>query len=905
MAAESNHQSARIAIRLVFLGAAVLLGLLALRFGPSLARHAGWTPPSGSPTPTGSFRPLQPLEDALAHWLAATLAEPPPRGEILSPQIRYQHPWPQGLFLLVALGGTALIVALYRREASAPPGARALLTSLRIGLLLLAMLFLAEAALTLDRFGLPTFVILIDDSASSQVEDAFADPATQARAAQLAQIAERPQADRLALALGRLLEDNAQLLRFLAERQRVRLYRVSDAAVQIAEIERPDQVDEILSRLKSLDTSGQHSRLGEAVAQVLRDLSGSPPTAILLFSDGQTTDGLRLTEAAELAHKQGVPLFTIGLGDETPPLDLSLSDLQVDDVVFVDDVIRFTARLSARGTQAGSPASSSATIRLLRRRPDGSLEPLESRSAAIPPEGEPARVEIAHRPTEVGASTFVLEVEPLPRERQRDNNQIDRVVEVRDQKLRVLYVEGEPRWEFRYLKTYLERDTTIDLRVLLQLSDDRYAEQDRSALPEFPPGNDSPDGLFSFDVLILGDVDPSLLNTRQMEDIVEFVTKKGGGLYLIAGMLNPLGFGGKPLEQLLPIRLEDARNPVVAGIPVEPFQLQPTPAGLASPLFRLGDDEAQSRQIRERLQPSLWYFEAPRIQPAAVVLAEHPTQPGANGKLPLIVTHNVGAGRVLFSAVDDTWRWRFRVGDRYFGRYWVQALRYLAAGRRAGSRQAEVVADRRRYLRGQPIRLSVRFLNPALVRDQNLVQAELRREGLPPRTLSLRLLPGSSESPTFETTLTDLPQGRYSLRLVPPPVLDGEPPSISFQVDPPAGEFVRLELNREELIAAARISQGHYFRWDETAKPVADLAQPSPRTEPASPPAAVVLDDDSGPPASSPPPLRSLNELLPAPQLVPLDADPPIPLWNSWPLFLTFLSLIAIEWIVRKRLRMT
>jgi hypothetical protein len=895
-------------MRIIAAGVLFALALLALRFGPELARRAGWTLPSGLQTWTGSIRPLQPLEDAAARALARSLAEPPPRGEVLTPRIRYDHPWPQWLFLLVALGGGALIVALYRREASAPTWARTLLTALRLALLLLAMLFLAEAVLTLDRTGLPTFVVMIDDSASGQVEDAYADAAAQGRAAQLAALSGRPRPDRLALGVGYLLQDDAKLLRSLAERQRVRLYRVSDAAVEVGEIERPDQVDALLAKLKELDTVGEQTRLGDAVARVLRDLGGSPPTAILLLSDGQTTDGLRLTEAADLARKQGVPLFTVGLGDETPPRDLALSDLQVDDVVFVGDTVRFSARLSARGLNPGQGGGGQATLRLLRRRPDGGLEPLETTQVPIPPEGQPARVEILHRPEEVGASTFVVEVVPQDRELQVENNRIDRVVEVRDQKLRVLYVEGEPRWEFRYLKTYLERDTTIDLRVLLQLSDDRFAEQDRSALAAFPPGDDSPEGLFRYDVLIVGDVDPSLLNTRQMEDIVEFVTKRGGGLYLVAGELfNPLALDGKPLELLLPIRLEDARNPVVAGVPVEPFRLQPTPEGLASPLFRLGEDQAESERIRQALPPSLWYLEAPRKQPTAVVLAEHPTQSGADGKLPLILTHNVGAGRVLFSAIDDTWRWRFRVGDRYFGRYWVQALRYLAAGRRAGSRQAEVVADRRRYLRGQPVRLRVRFLNPSLVRDLPTVNAELRRDGQPPRPVALRAAPGSADAAVFDATLGDLPEGRYTLALVPPPVLEGEPPSASFQIDPPAGEFVRLELNREELAAAARLSHGHYFRWDETSKIVADSEEvPRPSDSDATS-AAVVVDEepDDRPTDSGGSTPRTLAELLPAPQQVPLDSDPPIPLWNSWPLFVLFLLLIAGEWIARKRLRMT
>lgn len=881
--------------RLVVIGALIAVLLVALRFAPVWARRAGLALPTSLTSLTGSFQPFQPVEDALAGLLARGLSDPPPPGVGVTPQIRYESPWPQWLFLVLACGGAALIIWLYRREDSAPRWAKILLASLRILLLLLAMLLLSEVVLTLDRTGLPTFLILIDDSSSSQVVDAYSTPAEETEAKQLAQIAQRPRADRLALGLGWLLRDDARLIRTLANQQKVRLYRVSDAAIQLAEIGRPDEVDAALGTLSTLQPTGTHSRLGDGIRQVLGELHGSPPTAILLLSDGQNTDGTPLAEAAELARKEGVPIFTVGLGDETPPRDLLLSDLQVDEVVFAGDTVRFAARFQARGFPPDNGSvRGQANLRLLRGRPDstsGELELVESRTVPIPPEGQPQRVEIEHKPTEPGSTTYRLEIEPQPRELQTENNRLERVVEVRDQKLRVLIVEGEPRWEFRYLKTYLERDNTIDLHVMLQSADDRYAEQDRSAISGFPPGDDSPESLFLYDVVVLGDVDTSLLNNQQMNDLASFVTEKGGGLMLVAGELfNPLSFKGKPLELLLPIRLDEARNPTAAGIPVDVFRPQLTPEGRASAIFRLGDDDASSLEIWNRIPPSYWYFEAPRKQPTAVVLAEHPTQTGPEGRLPLLVTQFVGSGKVLFSAIDDTWRWRLRTGDKYFGRYWVQTLRYLARSKRLGQKQAEISTDRLRYLRGQTVQVQVRFTNPSIAAGLKSIALKIEREGQPPRTLELRPVPGADPPAAFETTLTNLTEGNYKLTYLPPPVLPGDPPASTFQVDPPAGEFARLELNAEALSNAAQLTQGHFFRWNQTEKLVAPA--PNGSSESVDPPAAT-------------PTSKSFLELLPPPQKVPLDSDPPIPLWSSWPLFLLFLSLVVTEWVIRKRMRMT
>lgn len=875
-----------------------------LRFGD---RQGWWRSESpGASSPSSAFRPTEAIEDTLAGWLARAWVEPARPGEALEPKIRYEQGWSQWSFLLVLGGSVALIVWLYRREGSVPGWYKGLLACLRIALVFLAMFLLSEAVLSVERTGLPTFVVLVDDSASADVADQYGDARLQSEAADLAKVAGGDKASRFAVGLGWLLRDDARLVRELARQQKVKFYRVSEAAVAVAEVDRPEDVDGAIRALKALQPSGEQSRLGEGVRSVLDEMRGVPPTAILLLSDGRTTDGPRLAEAAEFARKDGVPLFTIGLGDVRPARDLEMSDLQVDEVVFVNDVVRFEARLNARGFVDPKPEGDAAPVgggpqvdvHLKRRRPGSNdprdLETVETVRVPIPPDGRPQKVELAHRPTQTGEITYVLEVESQPRELQTENNRIERAVDVRDEKLKVLLVEGEPRWEFRYLKTYLERDETIDLAVVLQSSDDLYAEQDRSALAGFPPAKEGEGGLFNYDVVILGDVEPGgYLNAQQLKDLSDFVTEKGGGLVLVAGeIFNPLAYKGTPLEALLPIQLAGARNPSATGAAVESFKPLLTPEGRGHPIFRLGDDEATSLEIWEALAPSNWYFEAPRKQPAAVVLAEHPDKVGPEGRLPILLYHFAGSGKVLFSAIDDTWRWRLRVGDRFFGRYWVQTIRFMARSKLLGQRQAEVATDRRRYRRGQPVGVTVRFPNPALAQDVRAVTVEVQREGQAARKVTLRPAPGSRSRNLFEGAMPPLAEGKYRVRLLPPPALQGDLPTTEFQIDPPAGEFVRVEMDREDLVAAARQSGGQFFLWNETTRRI-DTADP--------PPSA---GDDAAPAADSSGREKTLLELLPAPRKVPLDTDPPVALWNTWPVYGLFLGLIGLEWVLRKRKQM-
>ncbi len=121
-----------------------------------------------------------------------------------------------------------------------------------------------------------------------------------------------------------------------------------------------------------------------------------------------------------------------------------------------------------------------------------------------------------------------------------------------------------------------------------------------------------------------------------------------------------------------------------------------------------------------------------------MVLAEHPTVAGADGPLPLIVYQIVGSGKAMFHAVDDTWRWRFRAGDRYFGRFWTQTIRFLARSKILGQKKAEIRTERRRYLRNQPVEIKVRFPNPGDAPSGGEVAVEVEHKGHGSRRLTLK-----------------------------------------------------------------------------------------------------------------------------------------------------------------------
>jgi von Willebrand factor type A domain len=801
----------------------------------------------------------------LTKWLLQKLADlmgvtPARPGEETVPRLRFEQGWPQWMVVFTVLGSAALIGWLYWHEGKASRAAKLFLASLRMALVLLAIFMLQEAVLSVGRSGLPYLTILVDDSASQRIADQYEKPEERTALEAIAAPDESEQATRLAIAKGLVLKDRSRLLRELEKQHKVRIYRVSNSAQIVAEVDRPADIAGAEKKLLAVEAAGSQSRLGDAVRHVLTELRGAPPSAIVLLSDGQNTEGEPLAKASELAARKGVRLYAIGLGSALPARDVELTELLVDDVVFVDDAVRFQAKLSARGI-----TGEKAVVRL-KELDAGAKDPaqareLESKEVELPVDGQSKRVELTHYPKTTGERTFIIEIDKLPRELQTDNNRIERVVMVRKEKLRILFVDSEPRYEFRYLKNYLERDETIDLNVVLLSSDPKFSEQDRSAVPTFPAAKED---LFAYDVVIFGDADISYLSQSQLQNLVEFVTDRGGGVLFVAGELfNPLAYHGTPLELLLPIELSDVRNPTAVGTTVKAFRPQLTLEGRGSPIFRFGDDDASSMQIWERLPELFWYFEAPRKKPGALVLAEHDTAVGSDGKLPLILYQFVGTGKSMFHAFDDTWRWRYRAGDRYFGRFWVQTIRFLARSRLVGQRQAEVTTDRRRYQRGQPIQFRVRFPNPGLAPKTGDLTIQVGHAGQGARKLPLKLVPGTKN--VFEGAIPQAAEGDYDVRLLPPPVLEGPIPTTTFRVDAPINEFEHIEMNGVELLRAAESTGGKFY-----TPLVAD---------------ALLRD-------------------LPKPSKVPLDTDPPIPLWNTWPVLLLFLGLLTAEWVFRKRKQM-
>ena len=580
--------------------------------------------------------------------------------------------------------------------------------------------------------------------------------------------------------------------------------KLTDASGAPSDIIDPQDLGHAQKTIAALEPYSTESRLGTAVRQVIDHYRGAQLSGVITLTDGVTTLDENLAQVSEYAAQKGVPLFFIGIGEDQTAREIELHDLQVEDPVFVNDRVIFEARLTGTGYK------DIAIPVVLKIKEGNSEKELARELVQLESSGKAVKVRLKYQPTEPGEKQFIVEAEvpkvildELPSGVGR--RRLERSIVVQENKLiRVLYIEGSARYEFRYVKNLLERELannktnkSIEIKVLLVDSDEDYPREDKTALAVFPPTRQE---LFQYDVVIVGDADPRSvkLGEPRLRDLADFVKVRGGGLLLLAGsQYMPHAYKDTPLAAVMPIDIgKPAFEPEERATG---YNLEPTLAGRLHPIFRFVPDERENLAIWQKLAPMYWWSEHYRPKPLAEVLAVHPrfqgegksgtAAAGKDERHPLVVQQYLGGARSMFFGFDESWRWRFREDELRFNQFWIQTIRYLA---RSKLTRTELRLDRQStYLIGEPIKVTVRFPDiTALQSDRPggpaalaaglkeetkvVVTVEHRAKGADDQaeteiqTLQLAKVEGSWA--TYEGTLTKTREGEYRFWLSNPDV---------------------------------------------------------------------------------------------------------------------------------------
>ena len=620
-------------------------------------------------------------------------------------RVRTRVEWsalPKGMVGLVVVLGAAgavwAVAAAYRRERAARPRLRWVACGLRLMALAVlgALLMQPSVARDVERTWPGRVVVLADRSASMATADlGLAESRPQAWQAALA-LADPGELDGVTRheAVRRLLDG---LLGRLAPTHRVQLVTFADAAEVVLDVSPPGAAP-----LPDWAPSGTATDLAGALEGAL---DGDAPVAVIALTDGHDTEAGDLDAAAQRARDMAVPVYFVGVGSPVQPPNVAVVDLASSDRAMLGLPLQMRALVRADG-YAGRTARLLLTATDLA---DGSTVEVMSRDVELRGDGTRQVVDLTHAPQSAGLVRYRAAVEPQPGEARAEDNAAVRQVTVTDRQISVLLAAGTPSREYRFLKALVERDPAFELTVRLHGSAGGAGAplpSDRAALT-------------AYDVIVLCDPAPQDVPDEWWDELADAVDAEGVGVALIAGpTYAPSLLGearGGRLVDLLPVAVDGAAARALIGDPgpfTEPRDVRRAAAGRGHVITDLGAAD-NGGAFWDELPPFYWALPATRVKSGATPLLLT-GDPAFGRDVVLAAVHSYGLGRVFYCGSPETWRWR-RLGIAPFERFWLQALRYCAAGRlQGGSRRARILLDRAVYMPEEPVRIRVRLLDEEL-----------------------------------------------------------------------------------------------------------------------------------------------------------------------------------------------
>lgn len=545
------------------------------------------------------------------------------------------------------------------------------------------------------------------------------------------------------------------------------------------------------SSFPALDAKQPLTALGDALGRLLkeqRNLGG-----VIVISDGGNNQGPLPIDAARLAKEHKLPLFLYGVGVASPP-DIELLSLDHPSLAFVGERIQAKARVSLRGMGAKS-------LKVALK-----IDGADAGETEIAFDGDGEReATFDVVPPRAGELKLEVVAETDPAEVSGANNRIASILRVTDRKFDVLLIEQEPRWDFRYLLDYLQRDPRLKVRCAMIDGEPGLSQGSESTfLPSVP---NTREGIFASQVMILGDVKPADLGRQRMEMIAEWVEAGGGIIFLAGSNYNPGAYAGTPLEKLLPVIPEASRQRREPS----PFALELTPAGRRSPFLRMAVDDAESLRIWESFQGVRWVAPVTRAKPGAEVLLvdSRASTAGRYGKTPVFAMQGYGSGKCVYFGTDETYRWRSKTGQKYYSILWGQIMQSLSLQLlESASPLTQMKTDRARYSTGERVVISGKAYEagyaPLMVPS---LEGEVSVEGRQrPEPLLLTALDKNSFRGEFIPTVP----GKYSFHTTRDPA-----GVISFEVLDANQEKLQTSLNDTLLKEMAAASGGKFLREED------------------------------------------------------------------------------------------
>ena len=584
-----------------------------------------------------------------------------------------------GVLLLV---GVAFAVIYGITNLFASTRAKAFSLSLRLTALALLFLPLIEPVLiTPDVVPDENFVaVLVDASESMTIPDAGAGRTRFGEVASLLQDPDR--------ALGAGLEEHFN----------VRYYTFG---------ERVSRVDSV----QHAAADGNGTDLSAALDRVISDFRGVPLAGVVLMTDGgDNSDGVPLNEAEQL-RAMNVPLHVVGMGQTAFAQDRELLDASVSRSVEETTGAEIEVKVRSWAAEPEPVA-----FNLFRGE-----ERVFTETRTLKGDGKVDQFTFFYEPASTEAREYTLTIDEAPGEQNTANNALHVLIDTRQDTIRVLYIDGHLRPEFKFSKRAMEDDQVIEVASVARTGPAQYYRQGIQSPQQLQGGfpRDRAE-MFSYHAVLLGDMEAGAFTLDQLELMETFVRVRGGGFLMLGGSKTFAegDYWNTRVADMLPIEIDPSRRFVVPpsfgdteGPPdAQGFRFAPTAVGMENPILKLSPDADNNRLLWDDMPGLTSINFLGRIKPGAVVLAEKPDDRFGAGE-PLLAVQRYGRGRTAALATASTWRWQMHLEaeDRRHERFWRQLIRWLVA---SAPQPVDVAVAGQRFAPADEVPVTVRVYNP-------------------------------------------------------------------------------------------------------------------------------------------------------------------------------------------------